>query len=145
MAGDLASMAGVGFRHVVEEGLSLLKGEQLPAERRDYVLARLSTLLHEAVMGSQIVDREALFIGSQERDAYESFSLLERHLRHHRGWREMLQRTEDALNALKRSGDAPVQVRSTAVELLEELRGSLRREGIGGIRSLPEEIEFRRW
>lgn len=145
MASDLAAIAGVGFRHVVEEGLSLLKGRDLPPERRDYVLERLGALLKGAVAGSQIVDREALFIGSRERDAYESFSLLERHLQHRQDWRQMLQSAEDALNALQRAHRPSEDVNSTAVELLEELRQSLRREGVGGIRSLPEEIEFRRW
>jgi hypothetical protein len=145
MAGDLTAIADGGFRHVVEEGLSLLKGQQLPSERRDYVLERLTTLLREAAVGSQVVARGALFIGSKERDAYESFSLLERHLGHRPGWRELLKRTEEALEALKSAPTAPTQIDPAASQLLEELRGSLRRAGVGGIRSLPEEIEFRRW
>ena len=145
MARELTTISGVGLRHVVEDGLSLLRGQQLPGERGEYVLERLSRLIHEAVVGSKIVEQEALFVGSKDRDAYESFSLFERHLRHHEGWRELLKGTERALDELKATGRPSEEVRPVAVEMLQEMQESLRRQGAGGIRSLPEEIELRRW
>jgi hypothetical protein len=143
MAGELGTVASVGFRHVVEDGLSLLKDRRLPAGRREYVLDQLSKLLNDAARGQQIVANQALFVGSRDRDAYESYSLLDRHLRNEE-WEGRLKASQEALRRLLEGSAAPREARSAAIDLLKELLTSLERDASGGLASVPEDLDLSR-
>ena len=108
------------------------------------MLERLATLLAQAIAGSKIVEEDAFFVGSTDKNAFQSYSLLERHIRHHNGWRGKLQGAELAFADLH-GYPAYGCAKSVATSLLRELLESLKREGVGGIPSVPEEIQLRRW
>ena len=105
MASELATAASVGFRHVVEDGLSLLREQRLPAARQEYVLSKLVRLLSDAARGQEIMAEQALFVGAKEREASESYSLLDRYLQNE-DWTTRLAVSRDALRRLKEGAAA---------------------------------------
>lgn len=70
----------VGLKHVIEDGLALLHGQALAAARRDFVMRDLQTLLHQAIRGSQIASQSTLFLGEDDKQAFGSFTLIDRYL-----------------------------------------------------------------
>lgn len=143
MAGEFGTTASVGFRHVIEDGLALLKEENLPDARRKFVLERLGRLLQEAARGREMIAKEALFVGSSSRSAYESYSLLERYL-HSSMWEKRLEASEQAIEELAGGSQVRQEAKRSAIELLEELLASLSREGSAGLPPVPEDLDFSR-
>lgn len=70
----------VGLKHVIEDGLAVLHGQALGAERRDFVMRDLYTLLDRAIRGSHIASQAALFLGEDDKQAFGSFALIDRYL-----------------------------------------------------------------
>lgn len=134
----------VGFRHVVEDGLAILHNEDLAQDRREYVLGDLTALLEEAHKGVELIQKEALFAGSEFKRAMESFSLLNRYLRarYNDDLALKLEASKQALEGLRANTAIPEAVRSTAIEVLTELLSGMRREGGTGIPAVPEEISL---
>ena len=59
---DLEPLGGIGFRHMLEDGLEIVQGlATLPAERRRYVLRDLANLYDEAHRGSDVFERDEYF------------------------------------------------------------------------------------
>jgi len=143
MARELATVGSVGFRHVVEDGLTLLKERRLPPARREYVLDELVRLLSDAARGKEIMAEQTLFVGARDRNAYESYSLLDRYLRDE-SWKSRLEASQGALRRLAEGASASGEERSAAMDLLEELLASLERDASSGLPLMPEDLDFSR-
>lgn len=70
----------VGLKHVIEDGLAVLSGRALAADRRDFVMRDLQTLLNQAIRGSRIASQATLFLGEDDKQAFGSFALIDRYL-----------------------------------------------------------------
>lgn len=90
----------VGLKHVIEDGLAVLHGQDLAAARRDFVMRDLQTLLNQAIRGSRIASQSALFLGEDDKQAFGSFALIDRYLgtRQATTW---LDQAPDALRAIE--------------------------------------------
>jgi hypothetical protein len=119
--------------------LSLLKNQRLPAARREYVLDQLITLLRAASRGQQIMAEQALFVGADDRSAYESYSLFARYL-HDQDWKTRLEASQDALRRLETGAPASTEGKSAAIHLLAELLKSLESDASTGLPLAPEEL-----
>lgn len=144
MVNESSLVASVGFRHIIEDGISILSDGNLDSERRKYVLEDLTSLLHEAMKGSDLVSRSSLFVRSDERSAFEAFSLLNRYLEHgyDPSWREKLPATERAFDHLKKNVGVSPEERTTAIALLRELLVRIKRQSGMEIPEQPEEIRI---
>lgn len=144
MANEFDLVASVGFRHVIEDGISILSNDGLDSERRKYVLDDLTNLLHKAMKGSDLVSRSSLFVRSDERSAFEAFSLLNRYLGYgyDPDWREKLPAAERAFDQLKKNADVSPEERTTAIALLRELLVRIKRQSGMEIPEQPEEIRI---
>lgn len=136
---------GLGFRHLIEDGLAILRGETIRPDRRAYVLGDLSDLVLQAKRGSDIIRSSSLFVSPADRSAYESFSLLDRYLNEaeNERWNDVLERTQEALNELRkqnpRLGD---DQRNAAMCLFERILSGLNREPKPGISAQPEDLRI---
>ena len=70
----------VGLKHVIEDGLAILAGHPLNDKRREFVIRDLRDLLHQAIRGSHIASQSTLFLGESDREAFGSFTLIDRYL-----------------------------------------------------------------
>jgi hypothetical protein len=70
----------VGLKHVIEDGVAVLSGQELAADRRDFVMRDLQTLLNQAIRGSCIASKATLFLGEDDKQAFGSFALIDRYL-----------------------------------------------------------------
>jgi hypothetical protein len=70
----------VGLKHVIEDGLAVLSGQALAADRREFVMRDLQTLLNQALRGSRIASQATLFLGEDDKEAFGSFALIDRYL-----------------------------------------------------------------
>ena len=70
----------VGLKHVIEDGLAVLHGQALAADRRDFVMRDLQTLLNQAIRGSRIASQATLYLGEDDKQAFGSFALIDRYL-----------------------------------------------------------------
>jgi hypothetical protein len=142
MATESGLVASIGFRHVIEDGLSVLQNGNLEPTRRAYVLDDLTALLRGAIKGSDLARQVSLFVRSDDRNAFEIFSLLDRYLGHgyDPDWREKLPSAEKAFTQLKENVEVAPEARSEAIALLTELLSSVKRRNSVGIPEQPEEI-----
>jgi hypothetical protein len=135
---------GVGFRHLIEDGVAILQNRPIGAERRKYVLDDLSELMVRAKRGSDLVRNNALFVASSDRSAVESFSVVDRFLEGAENdyWKSVLAQAEEALQQL-RSGDIPhANAREAAIGLLQKILTGLTREPKPGVLDQPEELRI---
>jgi hypothetical protein len=135
---------GLGFRHLIEDGVAILQNRPISPDRRKYVLEDLTDFVLRAKRGSDLVRNNALFVASADRSAVESFSVLDRFLDEAENdrWKGVLEQAEEALKQLK-NGDVPQdQLREAAIVLLRRILSGLTREPKPGIPSQPEEIRI---
>lgn len=144
MTNESTLVASVGFRHVIEDGLTVLSNRHLNPERRKFVIEDLMSLLRQAAKGSDLANKSLLFVKSEERSAFEAFSLLNRYLEHgyDPGWRDKLPAAEEAFTQLKNNADVSPDVRAAATTLLSELLTRIKRQGGMGIPGQPEDIRI---
>jgi hypothetical protein len=135
---------GLGFRHLIEDGVAILQDRPVNPDRRQYVLDDLSGLVLRAKRGSDLVRNNALFVASSDRGAVESFSVLDRFLDEAENdhWKTVLEQAEEALNQLKVGNVPQEQLREAAIVLLRRILSGLTREPKPGIPSQPEEIRI---
>lgn len=81
MALDSHWSSNIGFRHVVEDGLSILKGEALDDERRSYVLKELAERFESAKRGFEMAEQAKFFFGKADQAANASSSMMRQYLR----------------------------------------------------------------
>ncbi len=135
---------GLGFRHLIEDGIAILRDRPVEADRRKYVLDDLSELMVRAKRGSDLVRDHVLFVASADRSAVESFSVVDRFLEDAESdyWKSILAQSEEALQQL-RSGDVPrAEAREAAIGLLQKILSGLRREPKPGVSVQPEELRI---
>ena len=144
MPGQPNWINGLGFRHLIEDGVAILQNRPIDADRRKYVLDDLSDLVLTAKRGSDLVRNNALFVASADRNAVESFSLLDRFLDEAETdqWKVILEQTEQALKQLQRGAVPTQESREAAIVLLKQILSGLIREPKPGVSSQPEEIRF---
>ena len=92
----------LGLRHIVEDGVKLLEGGRIARDRRQYVLAQLKSFIDQASRGSALVEENAWFIPPSDREALESFSLINKYL-NARGpkLRQLLDATRESIERLE--------------------------------------------
>lgn len=136
MYAETESLNSVGFRHVVEDALAVLKGQALSQDRKHYVLSDLSKIISDAKVCSDSARVNTWYSAKSNRDAYELFSLL----RHDIGlegqpWQEWLDSASVVLNKLAfDEQDLDISQRNNASQLLEELLACLS--------SVPRRVSF---
>jgi hypothetical protein len=113
----------VGLKHVIEDGLAILKGRHMDERRRDFVMRDLRTLLNQAIRGSHIASQSTLFLGEDDRQAFGSFALIDRYLGAGRapGW---LHHAPDALRVIEQLQQAEMpeeKEKQAALEILSTL------------------------
>ena len=120
----------IGLRHVLENGLALLQGAELEADRRVQVLNSLQRIFSEAERGSAALGVAQLTAALNERRAIDRFSDFYHHLRHEFG-DEVAARLSEAKVALDDLRDTGTTTEERAQELkdvLLHLVTSIRRE-----------------
>jgi hypothetical protein len=135
---------GLGFRHLIEDGVAILQDQPVAAARRRYVLDELLELIGRANRGSDLFRTNALFVASAERGAVESFSLVDRFLGGAESdhWKSILTQAEEAFDRLRNERVPAVQEREAAIELLKKILSGLIREPKTGVPNRPEEIRI---
>lgn len=144
MASESSLVGNIGFRHVIEDGLSVLRNGDLDPKRRKYVLEDLTRLMQEARKGSDLAKHVSLFVRSDEISAFETFSLLDRYLKHGHDvhWREKLPGAEKTFTQLALNAEVSPEARTAAIALLTELLAGVKRRNSIGIPEQPEEIKI---
>lgn len=136
---------GLGFRQLIEDGLAILNGAPLGPDRQTYVLQDISEFVLQAKRGSDLVQNSALFVTSDDRAAYESFSLLDRYLGQTQSetWNNVLEQARLAFSELgKDKPQLREEQRAAAVSLLKRILAGLIREPKPGIPTQPEEFRI---
>lgn len=133
--------SSVSFRHVIEDGLSILSSKKLEQARREYVLAGLRNLINDATKGFELAQRHSLVVSSDDRNAYESFSFIRRHFGD-RYNEQLIQSAKTAFDQLAKNDTPPKEPHDAAIKLLQQLLSSISREGNSGIPSEPEQIKL---
>ena len=90
----------VGLQNVLESGLALMRGNDMPAVPRDVVLAALIDLFSKADEGSRNVSGRRLLVRSEERQALETFTVFFRYLQDEYG-AELQERLSETTTVLK--------------------------------------------
>ena len=142
---ELESLSGIGFRHMLEDGLAIVISDaELPSDRRQYVLHDLAGLFDEARKGSDVSRREDYYFDPTESTALRSFVFVERHLSQE-GLGSLSPNLATACKVLRAiMDDTAVEQadRQIAGEILRDMLTSVElRGGIG----LPEEPQHLDW
>lgn len=120
---DLSELASVGFRHVVEDGLAILEGRQVPAARQQFVLEDLARIAQEA---GQVSAAPSASLFRADREAHLLFSLLIRSAPPGVAMAEWLNRASRAFQGLIGQGAVSQEERDAARLFLQEVLGSIR-------------------
>ena len=102
----------------------------------------MTVLLQEAYRGSELIEQKNLFAGTENKKAFQTFRLINRHLRAKYGNQlpEKLHATVSVFKNLKDGAPMAEGDCFVGAELLTELLASMRREGGTGIPAYPEEM-----
>ena len=125
MHAESDSLRSLGFRHVVEDAVAVLRGQTLPADRRTYVLHDLSKIVSDAKAFSGA--SPANFASSANRQAYAFYTLLSvDHKIDGRPWQHFLGASAIVLKKLAR-GQAGIDEhqRKETILFLEDLLACL--------------------
>ena len=135
--------SAVGLRHVIEDGISILAGRNIAEKRKQYVLDDLQGLFGEVVRGSELVHSNSLFIGQDDRRAFEAYSLFDRYLPDQdTELTEKLRAVAAAFGEIK-SGQSITDleaIRLTA--FLRAILASLSRQDSAGLPNEPEQVKI---
>lgn len=136
--------SGVGFRHLIEDGVAILQNQPVGPDRRKYVLDDLAELIGRANRGSDLFRSHALFVASADRSAVESFSLVDRFLGGAESdhWKSVLAQAQEAFHQLRNGGVPGAEARDAAIGLLKKILSGLTREPKPGVSSKPEELRI---
>lgn len=139
---EIALSAGIGLRHVIEDGIAILKGSTFAPARREYVLDDLLDLFSKVVRGHELVQSPALFTGSADRGAFEAFSLLDRFLPNADDLpvQESLRQSARAFAQIKGGQVITPEQRDNLSDFLRQILARLERQDSAGLRNEPEQI-----
>lgn len=134
----------IGLRHVLENGLALIEGDDLGADRREQVLKSLQHIFSEADRGSAALGVSQLTAGLNERRAIERFSAFYHHLSHEFGEEVpmRLSQAKIALDEMLQQGNATEQHAGNLKDVLQHLVESIRRERALMPLKQPREIVY---
>jgi hypothetical protein len=135
-------LGSVALRHVVEDGIALIRDQkELAPSRRASVLTDLEGLFDDAWKGSELSHAGGLFVAPSDKSAFEAYSLFTRHFGEI-DWSQKLSRIREALKALQ-SGQAPKTDDAViASSVLESLLTSLQKRTPGELRREPREFKL---
>jgi hypothetical protein len=121
---------GLGVLHVLEDALLLLRGGELPAARRDFVVSHSRELFSNAVEGSEISRTDHAPLEPIKWRALGSYSLVSRYLRDRsvRSDDKRLQQLASALHQLSSGDPIPEEVRTTSIRTLHMMCEQMSRE-----------------
>jgi hypothetical protein len=137
---SIALRSELGLRHLIEDAISVLRGETLSDSRRDFVIGDMQDLLHKIVRGQELVHSTSLFMGSADRGAFEAFSLLDRFLPlgDSNSTHNALRTSAARLSEIKEGKIVPTEGRRESAAFLAQILASLERQDSAGLRSEPE-------
>ena len=137
-------LGSVALRHVVEDAILLIRdNRELAPSRRQSVLSDLEILFDEAYKGSELSHGGSLFVAPTEKNAFEAFSLFNRHLSEGaENWDQRLSRSREAVKALLSGRMLENADRNTVTLLLEGLLASLQKHTRGELRREPREFKL---
>ena len=144
---DTRSDEGIGFRHMLEDGLAIVVREEeveLPPKRRRYILTDLADLFDEATKGSEVYEREEYFFDPNESAAVRTCAFIERHLspRGRPRLKGDLATVSKVLRAMMAYEPVEQSDRKVASQVLKEMLTNVE---LGGGIGLPEEPENLVW
>lgn len=130
MGVQLASSKDLGLKHVLENGLALIRDEPFDDGRRTQVLESLIKIFSEADRGSQVIQERNLLFAASDRPAFERFTMFFRYLKDSFG-ADLPARLSEApivLTAL-RDGCLDDEIQRARVgELIESILAAMERE-----------------
>lgn len=135
----------IGLRHVLENGLALATGGEIPQGRRDQVLASLLRIFSEAERGSHALSPHNLTVALDEQRAFDRFSAFYHYLHHTFGddVPNRVAEAKDALSEMAKDGVTDQEKGKRLAQLLKILLDSLRRErALMPLRS-PRDFSYR--
>ena len=142
---SLEHSTGIGFRHILEDGVAILSEKpSFDDERRDYVLNDLAALFDNAREGSELYKHDRYVFDPRVSGAVRSCAFIERHLtsREQPDLTGDLAIVSDVLRAIVGHKTVKQSDRDVARDILQEMLENL--ELSGGV-SLPEEPEDIVW
>jgi uncharacterized protein YecE (DUF72 family) len=145
MTTQLSPSKDLGLRHVLETGLSVIRNEQVDGSRRDSALDRLIEIFGEAERGSQAVRAQNLLFATEERSAFEQFSMFFRYLDAPFGeaLADRLSEAKNALGELRVHGVRDDERLRNANELIEKLIAAIKRDSALTPLEAPKTFQFR--
>ena len=135
---------GIGFRHVIEDALAILKNEEVDQNRRDFVLQDVDGLLREAIKGLDLERRDSLFVGSANRNAFDTLQFFDHYLSTagQEEWKDQLPEVQATFNNLL-VGNAVEEVqKATSIGIFELLLQRSKWQDFIGVPLHPEEIKI---
>lgn len=136
---------GIGFRHVVEDAIAILNNDEIEATRRKYVLDDLSELLQKAMKGLDLDSQESFFVGSENRNAFDTFQFFNQYLgtTDQDGWRKQLPVAMRAFEQLKEGEALESGEKEATVLLFSSLLHESRTQNNLGVPQEPQDIRIR--
>jgi hypothetical protein len=140
---EMAMQTGLGLRHVIEDGIAILNGEEFAPQRKAYVLNDLQSLFGQVVRGSELVHSPSLFVGRDERRAYEAFSLLDRFLpSNDNSLQETLKASVNTLTEITNGKNVASDKAQQLTNFLKVIVASLRRLDSAGLPNQPDAVSL---
>lgn len=127
----------IGFRHILEECVSILQGDEIHESRREFVLETLASLFEEAVQGSNLLEEGALCLSSRENDAFATLSRLDQFLEitSNPDGTSRLTKAAEVLRDVQNGKQVP---EARADSIIETLSGMIQRVRSRSYSSIPE-------
>lgn len=142
---ELESLSGIGFRHMLEDGLAIVtEGAELPNDRRQYILRDLAGLFNEARKGSDVFQRGEYHFDPTESTALSSFAFVERHLSQE-GLASLSPNLATVCKVLRAimDGEPVEQVeRQVAGKILRDMLTNVELRGGAGLPEEPEDLDW---
>ena len=142
---ELESLSGIGFRHMLEDGLAIVTGDaKLSDDRRQYILRDLAGLFDEARRGSDVFQRGDYHFDPTESTVLRSFAFVERHLSQEEptSLSPNLATASKVLHAIMDSEPVEQAERQVAGEILRDMLMNVELRGGGGLPEEPEDLDW---
>jgi hypothetical protein len=145
MTFQLSPSRDVGLRQTLEGGLAIIRNQgAIDEARRNITLDRLLELFDEAASGSQAIESQNLLFATEQRPAFERFSVLFRYL--HAAFGEtvsaQLSETKDTLAALRTCSPTEKSNLEKAATVIEKFLSALQRGAAVAPLEPPREFRF---
>lgn len=133
----------LGLQHMLQNGVAILRGTNLGADRRQQVLDGVLEIVTDADRGCEALQEQSLAFARSDRPALERFSLFLSYVGDTDGnLSERLAEAKDVIQALVANDDVPQNQRNSVADLLESLVKALKRERALTPLPSPREIYY---